>query len=579
MNWTPNCRRYFTSLFALSLLKAVAVAESYNVTGFDVGPDWQKVEHFPPLTDNDGNPIDASNIRGTRLYGYEGCGEREKSIINEAYKDFHTLVDQAVLWAFIEWDTQGAKEFWGATAGRAPIKDEQKKQIQQIYNAAKEIYSTPWSWEPPWIPYLGRVLWIHVRCSGGDGSGDPYDHCGDKDNDPPDDPPDDPGCPPLKKTAPAGAAAEAYTENAGRDEDTGEEIDYTRTTFCNAFFNLRSLKEAIDYGNSLSEGQQDNLENWNNRARVWLHEATHMHYFMNTPDQSPDVDDLIIRWRERGVTQDEYVYGPYRAKILRNWLGDGTFPQRNADNFAWYALSTYVQDQIGRYPPLPASGSRKPVRKPRNSGNNPLLFGEENPDPGDLGGDGEPDYKPVDGFTVSGCYGVDPQGGTLASPLPVLNISCVDDASSIPNAVFHSDTHKVYSNFCRVAYGNRKTLQWHFDVFGNLIPEPELSRRGIGSRIASPLPESIRNRKRQDSNDPAQYSNWQFKLDWTPKEGYNPAESGICYVECEEAFAALALSTCGQKGEGSNMMSVSSQFDNGCGIYGYTVKGIAIGKG
>lgn len=64
------------------------------------------------------------------------------------------------------------------------------------------------------------------------------------------------------------------------------------------------------------------------------------------------------------------------------------------------------------------------------------------------------------------------------------------------------------------------------------------------------------NEKRQDSNDPAQYTNWQFKLDWVPKDGYNPAESGSCYVECGEAFATLALSTCGQKGEGKNMVAV-----------------------
>ena len=118
-------------------------------------------------------------------------------------------------------------------------------------------------------------------------------------------------------------------------------------------------------------------------------------------------------------------------------------------------MSTYVEDKIGRYPNLPTSGSRRPDRKPRNSDNNPLLFGEENPDPGDLIGNEEVDYKAVVNFTVPGCYGVDPAGGTPAPPLPVLNICCVDDESSIPNAVFHSDKHKVYSNFCRAAYGNR----------------------------------------------------------------------------------------------------------------------------
>jgi hypothetical protein len=270
-------------------------------------------------------------------------------------------------------------------------------------------------------------------------------------------------------------------------------------------------------------------------------------------------------------------------------------------------MSTYVEDKIGRYPNLPTSGSRRPDRKPRNSGNNPLLFGEENPDPGDLIGTEEIDYKAVVNFTVPGCYGVDPAGGTPAPPLPVLNISCVDDESSIPNAVFHSDKRKVYSNFCRAAYGNRRTLQWHFDVFGNILPSPSAPPKPSLTPVkptprSAPAPPELtfpvsgssnwkdkmkrrlglinaENEKRQDSNDPAQYTNWQFKLDWAPKDGYNPAESGDCYVECEEAFATLALSTCGQKGEGKNMMAVSSQFDNGCGTYGYTVQGIVISKG
>ena len=106
---------------------------------------------------------------------------------------------------------------------------------------------------------------------------------------------------------------------------------YTRINFCNAFFNLPSLKEATDRGKNLLSDQQNNLEYWDNRARVFLHEATHIHYFMNTPDKSPDVDDLIILWKEGGQKHEDYVYGPYRAKILRNWLGDGTFPQRNGE--------------------------------------------------------------------------------------------------------------------------------------------------------------------------------------------------------------------------------------------------------
>lgn len=68
---------------------------------------------------------------------------------------------------------------------------------------------------------------------------------------------------------------------------------------------------------------------------------------------------------------------------------------------------------------------------------------------------------------------------------------------------------------------------------------------------------------------------WHFKLDWAPKENYDPLKDA-CYIDCWQTFEALAASTCGQKGDGHNMMSQWGQAHVGCGLFGYTVEGIAL---
>lgn len=73
-----------------------------------------------------------------------------------------------------------------------------------------------------------------------------------------------------------------------------------------------------------SQAQQNDLRNWNNRARVFFHEVTHLDYFMNAgddpKDKSPYVSDLKIRYRWEGALQDFEAYGPFNAKIIRNYV-------------------------------------------------------------------------------------------------------------------------------------------------------------------------------------------------------------------------------------------------------------------
>ena len=163
-----------------------------------------------------------------------------------------------------------------------------------------------------------------VRCSP---DGDPENECKDRR-------PNDGQCgngrePYHDPAVNADPAVEAYSQSP----TNFNHLWYSRTTFCNAFFNLRSLSEAMAYGQSQSAGNRRPLEIWNSRARVFLHETTHLDYFMNAPGSSPLVDDLGIRFKPPGgVVHNEQCYGPRNCKILRNYgLGGEVafYPQRN----------------------------------------------------------------------------------------------------------------------------------------------------------------------------------------------------------------------------------------------------------
>jgi hypothetical protein len=155
---------------------------------------------------------------------------------------------------------------------------------------------------------------MKVRCSGGDETGDPDNVCKDKK-------PNDGQCgrggSPTHNTD---NTLEAYSESP----TTNKALTYSRITFCNKFFNLPSLGEAMDNTAKKPAAVKGKLDAWNNRARVFLHETTHLDYFMNAPGSSPLVDDLQFDWNEPGVGKvRDWAYGPFFCKMLRNY-GLGT---------------------------------------------------------------------------------------------------------------------------------------------------------------------------------------------------------------------------------------------------------------
>jgi hypothetical protein len=88
--------------------------------------------------------------------------------------------------------------------------------------------------------------------------------------------------------------------------------------------------------------------------------------------KSPYVSDLEVEYKVKGEKEWHDAYGPYNAKILRNWVDEdpqwsGYFTQRNADNYAFFALAKFVEKETGKYPGSPSPGSKKPTTAPRDA--------------------------------------------------------------------------------------------------------------------------------------------------------------------------------------------------------------------
>src|SRR5208282_450281 len=104
---------------------------SIATSPLDFGIDYTKdpFPPYPPLTNPDGSNISITNLRGTRLYGWKGCGSSEKNDIAQAFDDFYTLAQQPEVYNNIGWSDLAARQFFGPTVGRNRITDKRKVQI------------------------------------------------------------------------------------------------------------------------------------------------------------------------------------------------------------------------------------------------------------------------------------------------------------------------------------------------------------------------------------------------------------------------------------------------------------------
>lgn len=97
-----------------------------------------------------------------------------------------------------------------------------------------------------------------------------------------------------------------------------------------------------------------------------LHEIFHLSYFMDVSGADLVVDLSINFFGNdddgNRETKTERVYGPLNVKMMARYqeysnvpIGRpvGDYVRRNADNLAYFATASYVQDRIGYYPHLP----------------------------------------------------------------------------------------------------------------------------------------------------------------------------------------------------------------------------------
>ncbi|TGJ79062.1 hypothetical protein E0Z10_g9703 [Xylaria hypoxylon] len=262
---------------------------------------------YPPLKNDDGSDIAIENLRGTRLYGWDQCGNNWKPIA-EAWKEFNSLASQAGIKADIDWNSDAALEFFGATT--TTIGNDRKQYIQSIFDAASQMWSYKFTdiLNPPLraVPLEIPLDPGHMQRPG-----------------------DDPG-------------TVAYvTPNEGSR-------DYTKVTFCDLFFSdFKPLQTVTDnLNNNQDASARLNLTMWMyNRASVWLHEATHIDFFMgNDVPGRPQVVDLEFEYYK----EIRQAYGVRDTKRLANYdyrNGAGLKSAVNADNYNLFALSKWAQTQ------------------------------------------------------------------------------------------------------------------------------------------------------------------------------------------------------------------------------------------
>ncbi|KAI8630070.1 hypothetical protein F5Y19DRAFT_70377 [Xylariaceae sp. FL1651] len=168
-----------------------------------------------------------------------------------------------------------------------------------------------------------------------------------------------------------GPGLKAYTWNTKNSDGTGnkgyEDKSATMNMYiCNSFFAYKSLADRInEYKDDSDYTHKYNMQYYTNRAYVILHEMMHANRVAYEANGNRHIVDMNMKiyeyvgnpndrnYRKKLVSVD--VYGSQNTKILArtNRKNIATDITLNADNYAQYVLSKYVQGQIGGYPWLP----------------------------------------------------------------------------------------------------------------------------------------------------------------------------------------------------------------------------------
>jgi hypothetical protein len=296
--------------------------------------------------------------------------------------------------------------------------------------------------------------------------------------------------------------------------------------------------------------------------------------------ESPFISDREVNYIVRKKDKWHAGYGPYNAKMIRNHVPQdpqfsGYFTQRNANNYAYFALTKYVEKQIRRYPNLPTPGGKKPNGEPRDlqtheEPKGKLPPGQTEGQDRDLlpGPAQDPDNTPYSGCpdrvgpyiaqaaiasSIIAPHTSHPTPLPSSARPPKLAPKCDEGAlSGVPYNVFRGSASTIYGSFCdAVGKAQRAKLTWLVDSFGNQ-KKPSARLRWLDERTPPP--------------NPSQYTSLTFELDWAPA-------AGQCKTNCKGAFDFIAESPCGHQGAKENAMTSAASVDIGCGTYSYKITG------
>ncbi|KAI2626440.1 hypothetical protein GGR54DRAFT_590978 [Hypoxylon sp. NC1633] len=245
----------------------------------------------------------------TRLVYWDKCSYVQQAAIKSGWESIWP-VQQYFVDNDIDFNSAAALEYLGPAA----LTGSHQARMRQAIKAHATV-------QPGWTDWFAKKL--HVRCD------DPSKFC-DK----------------CGNTGPW-----AYTSQ--KDSKSG----LARINFCPRYFNAPDLGDQISHFKSADPEDKADMENYCfSKGHVWYHELMHIDWASGADGTwDSHVTDIKFTMKDTNGKKKPFpATGPLNNKILaRNAANVGTWTSQNADSYTIFALSTYVQSQIGIYPHLP----------------------------------------------------------------------------------------------------------------------------------------------------------------------------------------------------------------------------------
>ncbi|KAH7133017.1 hypothetical protein EDB81DRAFT_128457 [Dactylonectria macrodidyma] len=265
---------------------------------------------------------------------FEGCDSKQKQAIKDAHEDAVTMALHVENIDFA--NDPGAMDFFGPSA----LNKDWQKNIQSVFD-----HIGTFRLSDVWPGYK-----MNARC--GTANDKKYQN---------------------RCNRPGVIAYQWNTKTDATDPNNAPRYDkddaLSNMHFCDQFFYYKKLNDAIkDQKDSDDFKWRYDLIKYKNQAYIILHEMMHasvMTYKQNKnrriPDLSMHVYEYVQKpdsrdWKRKLVKVD--VYQPYYCKVLARTAREKIAEEgitMNADNYAQYALSKYVQSKLdgNQYPWLP----------------------------------------------------------------------------------------------------------------------------------------------------------------------------------------------------------------------------------